>query len=82
MAAPITIQINTRGATLLPVITIDSVIDDNLKSQLKNRTLDICKLFLLTWISQYFSNWSKVFELSPTSFFSKHKVINVEFFSR
>ena len=50
------------------VITQDRVIDDNLKSQIKNRTLCTYRLFLLTRIFQYISNWSKVFEHLPTLF--------------
>ena len=42
-------------------ITQDRVTDDNFKRQIKNRTLYTCKLFLLTRIFQYISNWSKVF---------------------
>ena len=50
------------------VITQDRVIDDNLKRQIKNRTLCTCRLFLLTRIFQWTSNWSKVFEHLPTLF--------------
>ena len=45
---------------LAAIITQDRVIDDNLKRQIKNRTLYTCRLFQLTWIFQYISNWSKV----------------------
>ena len=45
----------------IAVITQDRVIDDNLKRQIKSRTLCTCRLFLLTYIFQYISNWSKVF---------------------
>ena len=53
---------------IVAVITQDRMIDDNLKRQIKNRTLYTCRLFLLTWIFQYISNWSKVFEHLPTLF--------------
>ena len=39
-------------------ITHNRVTDDKLKRQIKNRTLNTCRLFLLTLI---FSNWSKLF---------------------
>ena len=47
---------------IVAVITQDRVIDDYLKRQTENRTLYTCTLFLPTWIFQYISNWSKVFE--------------------
>ena len=47
---------------IVAVITQDKVIEDNLKRQIKNRTLYTCRLFLLTRIFQYISNWLKVFE--------------------
>ena len=53
---------------IVAVITQDRVIDDNLKRQIKNRTLYACRLFLLTQNFQYISNWSKVFEHLPTLF--------------
>ena len=53
---------------MVVVITQDRVIDDNLKKQIKNRTLYIRRLFLLTQIFQYISNWSKVSEHLPTPF--------------
>ena len=66
---------NTGFALLLMVllpnvtfITQDRVIDDNLKRQIKNQTLHACRLFLLTRIFQYISNWSKVFGHLPTQF--------------
>ena len=46
----------------------DRVIDDNLKRQIKNRTLCMSQLFLLTWLLQYISNWSKAFQLVTTLF--------------
>ena len=55
--------------------TQDSVIQDNLKRQNKSRTLYTCRLFLLTRIFQYISNWSKVFEHLPTPFFNIHRLI-------
>ena len=36
------------------------MIDDNLKWQIKSWTVYTGRLFLLTWIFQYISNWSKV----------------------
>ena len=53
---------------VVAVITQDMVIDDNLKKQMKNRTLHTCRLFLLTQIFQYISNWSKAFDLLPILF--------------
>ena len=53
---------------IVAVITQDRVIDDNLKRQIKNRTLHTCRLFLLTRVFQYIGNWSKVFEHLPTLF--------------
>ena len=53
---------------IVAVITQERVIDGNLKGQIKNGTLCTCRLFLLTQIFQYISNWSKVFELLPTLF--------------
>ena len=38
----------TLGANIIAVITQDRVIDDNLKRQLKNRTLCTIILFLIT----------------------------------
>ena len=38
----------TLGANIIAVITQDRMIDDNLKRQLKNRTLCTIILFLLT----------------------------------
>ena len=59
----------TLEGNIFAVITQDRVIDNNLKSQIENRTLYACRLFLLTRIIQYTSNWSKSFELLPTLFF-------------
>ena len=53
---------------VVAVITQDRVLDSNLKKQIKNRTMYTCRLFLLTRIFQYISNWSKVFEHLPTPF--------------
>ena len=53
---------------IVAVITQDRVIDDNLKRQIKDRTLHTCWLFLLAQIFQYISNWSKVFGNLPTLF--------------
>ena len=56
---------------IVAVITQDRwwyVIDNNLKGQIKNRTLYTCRLFL-TRIFRYISNWSsKVFEYLTTLF--------------
>ena len=38
----------TFEENIVAVITQDKVIDDNLKRQIKNRTLCTCRLFLLT----------------------------------
>ena len=38
----------TLEENIVAVITQDSVIDDNLKRQIKNQTLCTCRLFLLT----------------------------------
>ena len=46
----------------------DGVIDGNLKKQIKNGTLLICRVFVLTRIFQYISNLSKVFEHLLTHF--------------
>ena len=45
----------------IAVITEEKVIDDKLKRKIRNQTLYTCRLFLLTCIYQYISNWSKVF---------------------
>ena len=50
------------------VVTQDRVIDDNLKRQIKNQPFYTRRLFLLTQIFQYISNWRKVFEHLPTFF--------------
>ena len=52
---------NRRRKNIVAVTTQDWVIDDNLKREIKNQTLYTCRLFILTWIFQYNSNWSKVF---------------------
>ena len=44
------------------------VIDNNMKRQIKNRNLYACRLFLLTQIFQYISNWLKVFKHLTTLF--------------
>ena len=51
----------TLEDNIIAVITQDRVIDDNLKRQIKNRTLCTIRLFLPTKIFQYTSNCSKVF---------------------
>ena len=38
----------TLEENIVPVITEDRVIDDNLRRQFKNQTLCTCRLFLLT----------------------------------
>ena len=53
---------------ILLVIPQNRVIDDSLKRQIKSRTLGTIRLFLPTYIFQYTSNWSKVFQLSPSLF--------------
>ena len=46
---------------IVAVTTQDRVIDDDLKRQIKDQTLNTYRLFLLTWVFQYISKWSKVF---------------------
>ena len=53
---------------IVEVITQDNMIDDNLKRQIKNRTSNTCRSFLLIRIFQYISNCSKLFEHLPTLF--------------
>ena len=53
---------------IVTAITQNRVIDDNLKRQFKNRTLYTSRLFLLTRIFQYISNWSKSLQHLPTLF--------------
>ena len=53
---------------IVAVITQDRMINDNLKSQIKNQTSYTCILFLLMWIFHYENNWSKVFEHLCTLF--------------
>ena len=53
---------------IVRVITQVRVIHDNMKRKIKSRTLDTCRLFLLTRIFQYISNWSKVFDHLSTLF--------------
>ena len=55
----ITIQGDHWRNNIFAVITHARVIKDNLKKQIKNRKLFTCRLFLLIWIFQYISNWSK-----------------------
>ena len=50
----------TLEESIVAVITQDRVIDNNLKKQIKNQTLCTCRLFVLTYIFQYISYWSKV----------------------
>ena len=56
--------VSQRRQIIVSVINQDRVIHENLKWQIKKRTLFTCRLFLLTQIFQYISNWSKVFEPS------------------
>ena len=51
----------TLEENIVAVITQDRVIDDNLKRQIKNRTLYSTRFFLPTYFFQYTSNWSRVF---------------------
>ena len=44
----LTIQELMIGGEILAAISQDRIIDDNLKRQIKNRTLYTCRLFLLT----------------------------------
>ena len=50
----------TLEESIVAVITQDRVTDNNLKKQIKNQTLCTCRLFVLTYIFQYISYWSKV----------------------
>ena len=62
-------ELHTGGKALLQLLLkIGWVIDDNLKRQIKNQTVYTCRLFLVTRIFQYISNWSKVFKHLPTLF--------------
>ena len=65
---------------IVAVITQDWQIDGNLKRQIKNRIFYTFRLFLLTRIFQYISNWSKVFE--HLRIFNIHAVIIFPNFSR
>ena len=49
-------KLHTGGKNSVVVITQDRVIDDNLKRQIKNRTLYTCRIFTLTRIFQYIGN--------------------------
>ena len=57
------------------------VIDDSLKEQIQIQTLPTCRLFVLTQIFQYISNWPNVFEHLSTLFFSMHREIIFSNFS-
>ena len=71
----------TLEGNLVAVITQDRVIDDNLKRQIKNRTLHNCTLFLISWIFQDASNCSKVLTFThPLSSIYIARVINFQFF--
>ena len=41
-------EASQRRKNIVAIITQDRVIDENLKRQIKNRTLYTCRLFLLT----------------------------------
>ena len=45
------------------------------KMQIKKQTSCACRLFLLTRILQYISNWSNVLSIYPPFFFNIHRVI-------
>ena len=51
----------TLEPNIIAFVTQEREIDQNLKKQIKNRTFCTTRLFLLTQIFQYTSNWSKVF---------------------
>ena len=63
------------------VTTEDRVRDDNLKRQIKNRTLYTFRLFLLTRIFQYNSD-QKYLSIYPSYFFNIHRVIIFEKFPK
>ena len=75
----ITIQdLHTRVKTMLRLLL---KIQDNLKRQIKNQTsMQTCRLFLLTQIFQYSSNWSNAFEHLPTYLFNIHRVTIFQIF--
>ena len=50
-----------RRENIVTVIIQDRLIDDNLKRQIKNRTLYTSRLFLITQIFQYISNLPTLF---------------------
>ena len=58
----------TLEEKIIAVVTQDRLINDNFKRQIKNRTLCTCRLLLLTYIFQYTSSYSKIFQLLPTLF--------------
>ena len=53
---------------LLQLLFQDRLMDESLKSQIKNRTLPICRLFLLTLIFQNIRN-SSAFTLPLSSIY-------------
>ena len=71
---------SNRGKYFCSCMYQDRVIDENFKRQTKKWTLYTCRLFPLTWIFQYISNWSKVYELLRASLFDIHRVISFEVF--
>ena len=71
---------SNRGKYFCSYIYQDRVIDEDVKRQTKKQTLYTCRLLPLTWIFQYISNWSKVFELLRASLFDIHRVISFEVF--
>ena len=64
MIAPLRKQLQElplyRRKSIVAVITQHKALDKKLKKKIKNRTLYTCRLFLLTQICQYISNWSKI----------------------
>ena len=61
----------TGGKILLQLLLKIGWEMTSFKRQIKNRTLHTCRLFLLIWLFQYISNWSKVFELLATLFLDR-----------
>ena len=59
----------TLEGNIIAVITQDSVIDDSLKTQVKNQTLCTCRLFLLTQIFNILAIGQKYFSFYLPSLF-------------
>ena len=68
----------TLEEKILAVITQDRVIDDNLKRQIKYRTLYTCRLFLLIFIILVIVQ--KYLTIYPPSFYNINKAINFQIF--